>query len=328
MGKHYICLTIILSTTIILSKAAGAEAKANAGALIAQLPAAPPPKAVAAGQGQPAVFAKPKPPAFAQVPKAAGKAAPLAAHGRETHDAVEELIDGTGTYLDEADPLGNDAEVRAEPAREFATGETRLRVPAGLLPHYATVQHLSIQNFVDVIDRGFVNLGAIAVATSVYRNSDLPGAVAFCAALLIATGAMSPGDFRVVPDPPNLTARGTLAQAVAYVGTGGNTQIEQIRELKTFAMYLLCSFAYGLGKPSTALENERHLAFVRRSIGSQLPPLSRQVREQLTCLAKNLNICAFVVQVSQLLDCQPPNLPNCILKTVCQQPFKQIVYVS
>ncbi|CAK0889310.1 unnamed protein product [Prorocentrum cordatum] len=150
---------------------------------------------------------------------------------------------------------------------------------------------------------------AFDVAVSVYRNTDVSGLVAFTVALMVACGAMSTGDFIATAEPANCAQRGTIAQAAAYIGTGGATAEDMIKELKYLTMFIICTTAYSLGKPSTAWENERHVNFVRRSVGGQLPQFTRQVREQLTAIAKNINPCAFVVQMSRILDFQPQNLP-------------------
>eukprot|EP00971_Amphidinium_carterae_P012372 243506-Amphidinium_carterae.1 len=121
---------------------------------------------------------------------------------------------------------------------------------------------------------------------------------------------MCPEDFRIQADPTGVKERGSLAKACSFVGTDGSIKTELILGLKRLACFLVCVFAYGLGKPTSAWANEAHVNWIKKALGWSLPSFSKPIRDQLDGMARNLQLTPFAFQLSRLLDITVKGLPE------------------
>jgi hypothetical protein len=244
-----------------------------------------------------------------------------------TGDIGRVQLDGSATWVSAGDPVDGDGYVFADPAGAFSSAERRPQAPAALVPSFTTLQYLTLDELNQLADRGAVNLGEILVAISVFRTSDYNPVLLFTLALFFATGIISSFDVVVVANPANLQAADTFQNACGWLGVEGQTDKDRLLAVKRLAVFIQVVFLYGVGKPTPAWLNEQHISWVKRALGTTVPPLDRATRGKLATIAGVLNFGAFVSQASRYISAMIPELPRgrCLMSTVSEMAPAKLV---
>lgn len=202
-----------------------------------------------------------------KAPAALGAKAKNPAFAKPTMDVIQTVVNGAANWHAAGDPLVGDGPMHATPMQGYSADDTRLKVPAAIVPPFGTCQHLSVAEYMNLIQRGTVNLGECALGASVMRNSEMPGIVAFMIVSFLALGFLNPYNLFVEANPVGMPAVGNLQQACAYIGADGANDDERIRSPKRITVFLCALTMYSLGRPSSIFENEANVLWVRRALG-------------------------------------------------------------
>ena len=180
----------VKAATAVAKASAAAVAKGaapNAAVIVKAKPPAPPPPV---GAGAPfvvpaAVKAKPPPP-----PVGAKAANPALAVPVPTDQQT--VVDGAATFQADGDPIVGDGPVHAQPLQGYSSEDSRIRIPAIMVPPFGTCQHLTIADYATLTNRGTINLGEVAIQASILRNGELRGVLVFMVMTFLNT-SRSPG---------------------------------------------------------------------------------------------------------------------------------------